>query len=264
MNIGICFLTTDKKINNLIVNYIKTKLSECINNNINSNKKYELYTLLETEELNFTDYHKIPFNFNILKEKYNNRFFYIYKNFRGICHLPLFYFYDLHSEYDYYIFYEDDLLYTGFLFENNNNPFNTIPFENYDMMFMYDRIDNPNWHWRSKCEYNIPKKWIPYEGLLNCYIISNKALKELKDFCTNYSWDGHHELLVNSFFMNQQDKYKIGFVEKYIPCYINWLWVTTYQQLFFKELSQYCFIHPIKNNDNLKYVKSKCINIKEY
>jgi len=259
MNIGICFLTTDKKNNNQIVNYIKTKLSECINNDINSNKKYELYTLLETDKNNLIDNHTISFKFDELKKKYNVDFF-MFKEFMGICHLPLFYFYDLHPEYDYYIFYEDDLLYTNFLFENNINPFNIISFENYDMMFMYNRINNPEWFWQLNCEYNIPKKWTPYEGLLNCYIISNKTLKELKDFCANSKWYGHHELLINSFFLNQQDKYKIGTINKYIPCYINWQEATLYQELFFKELSEYCFVHPIKNDKMLNYVKSKYNN----
>ena len=258
MNIGVCFLTTELKSQNSIVNFIKNSLNNVLNIK-NFYKQYHLYTLFETNNINSIEDNIIPFNFKQLREKYNIKHKYI-QNFRGVCHLPLFYLYDLHPEYDYYIFYEDDLLYTNFLFENNINPFNNIPFEYYDITFTYNRIFNPNWYWVKNVSYNLPKEWTPYEGLLNCYIISNKALKDLKEFCCNGKWYGHHELMVNSFFYNQQDKYKIDLIKNHIPCNIHWLDSKLYQDLFFKELSEYCFVHPIKNDKMLNYVKRKYNN----
>ena len=121
-------------------------------------------------------------------------------------------------------------------------------------MFTYDRKYNPDWHW-ANFNHKICDGWIEYEGLLNSYIISNKALSDLKNFCTCNKWYGHHELMINSFFYNQKDKYKIGLYNDYIPTYIEWREFDVINRLLTEPIpTKDFFIHPIKSFNTLSVV----------
>lgn len=253
MNIAICFLTNENK-DLTIPNYIYEKLNKVTKNNSNN---YDIYRLLNVNQYSHRKYNNLTYEFTWedLRKKYNHVDKWFYKEYMGVCDLPLFYLQENQPDYDYYIFYEDDLYFTGF--NKNLNPFEKIYIKDYDIIFSYPRKYRESWYWCSKYAYNLPNGWIPYEGLLNCYIISNKALKDLKEFCCNGEWHGHHELVVNSFFYNQKDKYKIGNINNYYKTriFLNDIELKIYLRNN-NIITENIFLHPIKENNMLTKVKN--------
>lgn len=254
MKVAICYLTNTKK-DQAVSEGIKESLENVVVNNPNNVHTYDLYTLINVDKPKKKDNkNTYSFTWDELREKYNhvNRVF--YRDYMGVCHLPLFYLQEKQPDYDYYIFYEDDLYFTGFNF--NVNPFEGYIMNDYDVAFTYGRSYNPEWFWVSKFEYSLPEGWVGFEGLLNCYVISNQALKDLKEFCCNGKWHGHHELMVNSFFENQKDKYRTTSLNRIYKSRIFLDVNDLILYLMKQEDIGNTFIHPIKTFDMLMNIKS--------
>ena len=253
MKVAICYLTNTKK-DQTISKEIYKNLSKAIKDNPNNENEYDIYVLSNVDKLpKNRDSKTYPFTWDQLREKYNYIHKVFYKDYMGVCHLPLFYLQDNQPDYDYYIFYEDDLYFTGF--KDGLNPFDKYVSGGFDMVFAYGRIYNPAWYWVSQFAYRLPEGWYGFEGLLNCYIISNKALKDLKEFCCDGKWFGHHELLVNSFFKNQPDKYKVTSLNHDFDSRIFLDKDDLLIYLKRNEKDENTFLHPIKTVDLLKMVK---------
>lgn len=258
MKVAICFLTN--KINDDTVDFIRKSLIHQCETNV-SDIQYDFYTLYDSNEI-INDQKIITFNWSNLKKTYNITRVISDKEYVGMCCLPLFYLSDLHNEYDYYLFWEDDLLYTGFF--NDHSIFDVldkyIKFYDYDICFTDERqiavhYKWNTWFWRQKGRYSINKKWKIYNYLLNTYVISKNALTDLKRFYTCGKYFGHHELIVNTFFYNQRDKYKIQTFDKYINVFTKWYNDTTYKNL--STINDNWLIHPVKTQEILNDLKSK-------
>lgn len=174
----------------------------------------DLWLMLD-EQKPFRGYEYNLSNFNIFKFSYDNfknehkyellEDYYVGK-YSGNCIYPLLYFYMSH-DYDYYMFYEDDLAYTG------------------DIVDLYDRIIDGEhdayfsneFEYASSKWYWVMPKFVPqlkYPAInrdnwrklvLNIYILNKKALNVLDEALNSGEWCGHHEFLVPTILYNNDD-----------------------------------------------------------
>lgn len=163
----------------------------------------------------------------------------------GQTFLVLFDLYLKYSEYNKFIFYEDDVSYIG-----NNNIFNLFDF-NSDVIFPYTRVLNYNWVWYKYNNFG-NLQLDPYSGLLNIYMLSKDIIKNIYNFIQDGNY-GHFEYIVNSFIMvnYKQNNWKISYLNGNNE---------------FKEQQKYLnyngsdFIHPIKSINELKIYINKSNN----
>lgn len=260
MKIAICYLTNTKK-DQTVSNEIYKSLENVVKNNSNNKHTYDIFRVINDNNQREDEDNTYYFTWEQLRKKYNHENRVFYKDYMGVCHLPLFYIKEKQPNYDYYIFYEDDLYFTGF--DNNINPFDQFPISDFDIIFTYGRSYNPNWFWISKFKHNLPEGWYGFEGLLNCYIISNKSLEDLQKFCCDGQWYGHHELMINAFFENQKNIYRVGSLNRTFKSRIfleaNDLVIYLMK---YDENIENTFIHPIKNIDMLTKVKMNIPGVK--
>ena len=231
--------------------YLTHNNSECLFNlqtlikHINSYKEHQidLYIYNNNEKLNdiIYDNNYCEFTYKNLQEKLN----YIYMfgdtlKYIGNCHLPVIDLYLSHKEYDKFIFYEDDVSYVG-----NINMFNLFDF-NIDFMFQNKRNLEMTWWWYIANErHNL--QLTPYSGLLNIYMLSSDVIQKIYDFMNEGNF-AHHEYLINSYIMENYEKYnwQIGYLKEN-----NEFNVYTNQ---FNYTGTH-FIHPIKNIQQLQLYK---------
>lgn len=133
-------------------------------------------------------------------------------NYIGNCVFPFLRFYDTNKEYDRYVFIEDDLLWTGDwkeLFENIH-----IYDMNIDIVLPQLLLESKisEWWWTKRCEYYV-NNLEEYGGMLQLYALSAKAIKFLDDELKKRVCFGHHELLVNTLLVNNQDLTKFYYNE---------------------------------------------------
>ena len=156
MKISICFLTTNK--NHFNLNLLKDQAKSSLYD-------IDIYEYINYEyngKSYYIDNNTIYFNYDFLIKKTN----YNRKNINYIWHptlgkyvglqfLPLIDMYINHKdEYDFYMFYEDDLLYFG-----KENLFDKIDFD-CDVIFQDKRINvkKDNWMWINSEPYNL--SWV--------------------------------------------------------------------------------------------------------
>jgi len=171
-------------------------------------------------------------DFKELKRKWKFRFNHN-KDYIGSTFLTLFESYN--DKYDYYIFYEEDVV-------CNKNIFNEINFD-YDFIFMVKPKIDYEWFWyKFNHIQNIKRKgYKPYSSLLNLYALNKKTLKDLMNFVKEGNY-AHHEYLINSFIMNN-NKYKIGYLSDMFKIFTDW------RRLKNKKYNDYDIVHPIKSLD---------------
>lgn len=162
------------------------------------------------------------FGWKHLQNKFSYEKWYIKTmRYQGNCMLPMFDLYIRHQDYDYYMFYEDDIAYLSKV-----NIFDKIfdTFEDkFDAIFQDHRINNPTWIWTEQRFQNLSeiKQFTQYEGLCNIYILSGKIINGLIKFIKK-GYFAHHENLINSFVLNNYKPDRIKYIDDIFNIKCDW------------------------------------------
>lgn len=198
---------------------------------------------------NDTDYYVFDntcyFSYDYLKAKYNYDIVFDKDlPYQGLMNLPLIDLYTSHPEYDNYIFYEDDILYQG-----SKNLFTLFNYSS-DIVFQSQRMLSLNWYWYvCHNNYSIEDKdtYIPYEGLLNIFSVSNTFLKYYYNFLKTSGLKAFHEYSINSYayYMYTQGEITMDVLPPYLTKNISHLNdLVDYGK-------HYDLVHPIKDLNQL-------------
>ena len=257
MKIALCYLTC-------VQNHLDFNFHHLVNHIKKSHQEIDLYKYVNDENIN--DYRvddlrvsinnkctqtNINFAFNTLRKK-----FHYYHEFTRTGSTPfkmggmeILLMLDMYAKYgdkyDFYMFYEDDVL-----LNTRKNLFDNIDY-NHDILFQCPRRINYRWYWYSSNSNNIKDIYLPYEGLLHIYgakpHVLNNLLNEL-----NKGIYAHHEALFNGF----AHKYytDMTYLSDTFNCYMVYI-VDPRNPI--KRI--YDIIHPIKSLDD--YVKYRKRNI---
>lgn len=229
----------------------------------------DLWLLFNTEETNPNkeDYKKFIndgynvwiFTFRDIQKKYPLNFFLQQKNafentkyFSGNIHWPMLEFFQ-HIYYDYYMFYEDDAVYTG----NINQLYDQALTEKHDIYFLQPfeqrSYECNNWIWTESGISNVPKQYfnkfsIIYSHIICLYITTYDNFKKILNNIIQYEWMGHHEMILPclSKFLN----FDIKFLDNKLTfCFQEFdYWKNKFQFLLLKQMDikNNSFFHPIK------------------
>ena len=251
-------------INSLIIK----KLREDIQKSGNDTDLWLLYNIEDTnkrrEQYNLfleKGYNIWLFKFKDIQKKYPLNFFHPQHNafysiglHDGNTHWPMLEF-SQNLYYDYYMFYENDSIYTG----NINQLYNQALQEKHDVYFLSQFFTNDkysNWIWVNYAPSIIPQEYfykcgnILYGHILNLYIFSYESCQKILENIIKYEWIGHHELLIPTIckFLN----FDICFLqEKLNYCQQNYLQINIQNRIanLTKEQMKNSFFHPIKDLD---------------
>lgn len=207
IRVAIAYLTCSE--NNLYFNL------ERLTSHINSSELCEvnLYKYINDEKCNYNivnneiyfSYKNITNQFNYPYRWYNQDCAAGYNS--GLQQFVLFDLYIKHSDYDYYMFYEDDLM-----LNTSKNIFDNIDLNN-DVYLPIPRNTNGYWHWyylNNNIRHILPCA----QGLLNLYIVKNEVLKNFIESILGNMYYGYDEVLVNGFFERYKDTYKTFYLNK--------------------------------------------------
>jgi hypothetical protein len=240
MNIAICFLTTNKNHFNLKLLKDQIKLSSLHN--------IDVYEYIDNDSEYIIDDHIIYFNYDFLvkKTKYNRaEINYIHPALGKKVGLEFLTFIDMYinhkNEYDFYMFYEDDVSYFG-----SKNLFDIIDF-NCDAIFQDRRFNakEDGWYWTSCEPYNLNDINIIYHGLLNIYGLTGNIINEIINYYSQGNYC-HHEGLISSYVLNN-GKYKVNYINDYIKSYFDF-WDSV------EVNGYYDLIHPIKTEEKYNII----------
>lgn len=239
MNIAICYLTTSISQYQFNLNKLIEQINQCkkhyIDLYIYINDENLINNYITDNELNNIKY--IHFSYSSLRQQFNYNHYWSNgdsstKRNSGMQIFPLLNLYQIHNNYDYYMFIEDDVL-----INTNDNIFDKITY-NFDILFSEPRTINNNWYWINK-DNNIKKTFLPYSGLLNIYIVKNEVLNNFINNVINKGLYAHHEYLFNgySYYM----RYNITYLSKLYNVYCK-------LKLNLNDC-YYDIIHPVKTKE---------------
>lgn len=255
MNIAICFLTTSKEPCKFNLSRLNVAAAMSKKHNI------DIYLYKDTDLEYSNTNNTIYFSYQYLKNKFNYNHDFQNpnsgtKNKSGLQLLP---FLDMYinnkDSYDMYLFWEDDACLIDL------NIFDEIDFENCKVIFQEKRLlSNCDWFWQKETLYSLNNKDMPiYMGLLNIWGATSETIEELIKFINDGNY-GHHELIVDSFIMNNYPN-DINYIDNYIKVKFL-LFPYEIDKLSKNEIknSQYSIIHPIKDvKSYIKYNKIKLL-----
>lgn len=196
MKIAICYLTcisNDYDFNfQHLLNHIKGQTKHSV----------DLYKYINNENIDYeVNDNEITFSYDYITKQFNYSFRLKNGNspvgdLSGLQIFPLLDLMKKHPEYDYYMFYEDDVL-----LNTDKNLFDNLDFTN-KIILQNERIYNDLWWWYRGYKLNNVLHYLdPYSGLLNIYLVSKDILIYFIYTILNRGYYGHHELLFNGFVM---------------------------------------------------------------
>lgn len=160
------------------------------------------------------------------------------------------------EHFDYFIFIEDDIIYTG----DYKELFDKIQIDKYDFVRYENKIADFSWYWfnehkRTNKFRNVFGNRKLVHGLLQLYSLSNKAIKFLYDEITQNQYLAHHELLVSTLLENNDNLTKHTYAND-IPTHI---------YVYEHELNNFLNSNPFRKNELYHPIKqvsylSKAIN----
>lgn len=242
------------------------KLKEDIQKSGNDTDLWLLYNIEDTnnrreEYKKFIEegYNVWTFKFRDIQKKYPMNFFlkqhialkpttdYSYGNLEW----PLLEFFQ-NLPYKYYMFYEDDSIYTG----NINQLYKQALQEKHDIYFLSQfnvRDAYTGWIWAKDAIFYIPTEYIKkfnklYAHIVNMYIISRENCQVMLDTIIKYEWMGMHEWLLPS--LCKFLEWDICFLQdKLINCCQDYLPINIQTKInnLTKEQMKNSWFHPVKD-----------------
>lgn len=196
MKVCCLFLTCKNSTNKVVMENYSNVARMCAQSNI------DLYLYINDENQTYLDLGKTCyFSYSHLNYKFHYKYIFPerHKYYYGLMHLPLMDLYESHPEYDFYLFYEDDVFFFG-----DYNIFDKIDF-NKDVFFQDKRTIDEDWYWYHN--YNnysaLDRKfYLPWSGCLHIYGMSNKTLEKYIAFIKKRKLHAHHEYSINSYVLN--------------------------------------------------------------
>jgi len=229
---------------------------------LSKDRRYEIFIMFETSllqkvskleiaNINVSEDHIFNFTWEEMIEKYHSKFY--GKAYVGNCCYPFIELWhrleEHNSHYDYFIFVEDDILYTG----DYVRLFDTIKVNQYDCVrFQYNHFPT-NWYWYKDQYINKDTRRtviFPFckihKGLLQLYSLSNKAMSYLYDKLTFNVYLAHHELLINTLLDNNDELTKHFYDQD----------LNTHIYVYKDELRRYIEHHSILENELYHPIKN--------